>query len=113
MDLGIDYRLSSIEPLCQGLQNAFYELVVVGGEMDAVQEVVAVAAVRKDGIGPALFIQAFPDVFNNLANPILLFIGSRLIGPVSAVHINKQPSATKDVGIACRLPGHFDFVRFA
>src|SRR5262249_20265861 len=93
-----------VEPRGQGGQAALDQAGVVGREVDAVQEVGAVAAVHLDGRWPAVRGQGGGDRGGAVEGGSVLVVGRADAGRARRVEVHQQPAAAQHVAVAGGQP---------
>ena len=101
----IDAHLSIIEPKRQGFKAGLHKLpcVVIVRQVDAVEEVCSVPAVRHERLRPAKLPQPFSTLDGPVERSFMLLLGRGDPAWTNRVEVQRKPSALQDVRIASRV----------
>src|SRR5262249_49366019 len=104
-----------VEALGQGGKATLDKLAVVGGQVERVEQVPAVAGVGRDRGGPAEPVQVAADRFRYLAGGGLLGVRRPDAGQPHRIDVDQEPAAAVNVVVASKVAlfGHLDAVRTA
>src|SRR5262249_40045675 len=99
----VDLDAASGEALPERLEHALEELAVVGGQIDAVEQVVAGAGIRVDGRRPALPAEVLADCQHYRLRHGFFRVGGGHAGGGCAVDVDEEPAAALDVAVLGEL----------